>query len=1306
MSVFNPPTVKNAGARPLLYHNGEIAQLNVINWHGRSWACDPRQLGYNAATGNEAHLHVTGMGTPNRFWHSIHADKRGEGWVMGRFSGQPGNSKGRIKWTPLETSQVSPLLWGKVSSAAAYLGREVCQENIVACRADGLDVVTTHISGDQDRRLISINPNDWGTKHPGRKAMIEQLDQIDLTEINSTRLEGDKLILTSNICGSDGQPLTHTIDISWVPTDVRKAMYNPKDHDEKYSVRIIEPDPREDFECRGREQVATFYNEVNEQLDHEIVRVTRSNDFIFSVKVEFKPGLNDPNPRESVELTADSPEAIGRLESFKTLPEHVQAAVIKACWKTFEVANFNWSRVEKGGLRRRRFIQFYEYRTSRVRDALKGQAPLKDGESIVVMKVRSAATVVHLDDANGRKKGDEEVIPLNFDPTEGHPEQYRLMNFDPRPFAAYKTGFMSPIDTAIAPQHLIDPYVMGSEIMAAIWPKVDQLGFFGPFMLTAMAFPHGSEFTDFFNNPWYVRAFSSTSHSIFDAKRDAGRSYSLLGDQLFMKKMVGAAMVTGPNTDSASPVREGRLFPVRMPGQKMFFIKTAIPGWNIEVIEDALSSYMFMRMFGLATETTVLTLSAGGGLDNYQLALIVQRGQRWNAGKNIYLKDAWEGIYEDLFRGPNFYSPSSMYHRAADLVFRRNGAGEGAGLDTIDARNGLAAVRSQKAAKVSAASGQQAPAKLSIKPNQPLAKMFEYNEAREWLNVGTWYFDSGAKLISFSMVAIFASLMFAPLPVAGAVFFFACLATTVFSWPFWAVQMAKVGVAPRTILSMTPKHLFWGNISMHTTLKSGCDMERLGVGRFRISDRNLGNRIPMRDKRTAFLVGIVLPSAAGAALIGGALAISFGVSLVPLAMAALPILAGWRLSRFLDRWTSRLWYNGDQKSFWRAAIRFAGRNAPLFGGAAVSLIVLPHFAVFAIPLITAAMAGGWSLFMGYNIFNEFRIYHKEQKENYSRPEPNPTGIPRHQADTWRNTFKEIFGIKPPLFGKQEFTSNNDINVSPYRLRDAIQAQFPKLLDNVLVKDSALAKDFKNRETAITAGLQQAGYIDANGFPLIALDQPLPVLVDLIMKDARLNSLVDNKGNRLLATGSVARASIPDADFQFLPHLFNDPTAPTLVFKQAIADEDISRCPISDKTKTALKQAHEKDKKAIAKIIRDIKQNGKNPMGIINSLICGEKNRIIYLYSEFKSGTNQPPRRLRGLLRRAKIARLAKLTENEIQSMPRDSRLVGNLDALQYDRVQELNRLMIEEYFPQFAPRWKSGLLLFIEALESIRRRLA
>ncbi|MDD5593223.1 MAG: hypothetical protein PHG97_00600, partial [Candidatus Margulisbacteria bacterium] len=640
---------------------------------------------------------------------------------------------------------------------------------------------------------------------------------------------------------------------------------------------------------------------------------------------------------------------------------------------------------------------------------------------------------------------------------------------------------------------------------------------------------------------------------------------------------------------------------------------------------------------------------------------------------------------------------------------------EGAGLDTIDARNGLAAVRSQKAAKVAAASGQQAPAKLSIKPNQPLAKMFEYNEAREWLNVGTWYFDSGAKLISFSMVAIFASLMFAPLPVAGAVFFFACLATTVFSWPFWAVQMAKVGVAPRTILSMTPKHLFWGNISMHTTLKSGCDMERLGVGRFRISDRNLGNRIPMRDKRTAFLVGIVLPTMAGTALIGGALAISFGVSLVPLAMAALPILAGWRLSRFADRWISRLLPNADQKSFARAALRFAGRNIPLFGGAAVSLIVLPHFAVFAIPLITAAMAGGWSLFMGYNIFNEFRIYHKEQKENYSRPEPNPTGIPRHQADTWRNTFKEIFGIKPPLFGKQEFTSNNDINVSSYRLRDAIQAQFPKLLDNVRVKDSDLAKDFKNRETAITAGLQQVGYIDANGFPLIALDQPLPVLVDLIMKDARLNSLVDNKGNRLLATGSVARASIPDADFQFLPHLFNDPTAPMLVFKQAITDEDISRCPVSDKTKNALKLAHEKDKKTLAAILRSTKQNGKNPMEIINYLICGEKNRIIYLYSEFKSGTNQPPHQsfrtnpiawLRGVLRRAKIARLAKLTENEIQSMPRNSRLAGNLDAQQYDRVQELNRLMIEEYFPQFTPRWRSGLLLFIETLESIRRRLA
>ena len=69
-------------------------------------------------------------------------------------------------------------------------------------------------------------------------------------------------------------------------------------------------------------------------------------------------------------------------------------------------------------------------------------------------------------------------------------------------------------------------------------------------------------------------------------------------------------------------------------------------------------------------------------------------------------------------------------------------------------------------------------------------------------------------------------------------------------------------------------------------------------------------------------------------------------------------------------------------------------------------------AVVAIPLVTAAMAGGWLAFMGVNMLNNFRVYHREQNNHHALPAPNPapSNIPRHKADTWRNTFRQAFGI--------------------------------------------------------------------------------------------------------------------------------------------------------------------------------------------------------------------------------------------------------------------------------------------------------
>jgi hypothetical protein len=112
---------------------------------------------------------------------------------------------------------------------------------------------------------------------------------------------------------------------------------------------------------------------------------------------------------------------------------------------------------------------------------------------------------------------------------------------------------------------------------------------------------------------------------------------------------------------------------------------------------------------------------------------------------------------------------------------------------------------------------------------------------------------------------------------------------------------------------------------------------------------------------------------------------------------------------------------------------WAIKNTPLILGTLTSLYLAPALAIFAIPWVTMAMAGGWNVFMGLNIFKEFNIYHREQRNSHKLPPPNPNPIKKNEADTWRNTLREAFGIKPPIFSEEEFTSNNDPAVDPYQL---------------------------------------------------------------------------------------------------------------------------------------------------------------------------------------------------------------------------------------------------------------------------------
>ncbi|MEE8638413.1 MAG: hypothetical protein V3T21_05150, partial [Candidatus Margulisiibacteriota bacterium] len=649
MSVHNAPTVKPPGIPEGSIKRGRLI-VDTVHWQGRSWRCDPRQIAYTLSNGNQAHMHVREVGTPEMFWKSIGLNKKGPGWVLGRFWGEPGKPAEPVKWFPLARRQVPSKAGGILARISSNLGMERGMENIVACEGEGRDVVVTHISEGTDRRLIKINEEGWKEKHPERQKLMEQLDCIYnfITDIKRQELsdDGRTLTLYLNILDAGGQPARYDLDVSCLKLNPSKIYDDPKDT--KFSIKLIVPDERTDHECEKRTTEAVISN-PSIQITQSAV-VTGYKDEKGTLNFFIEPG----DGSEKIHLQGESIRKVKRDPKYISQSPEIRSAIKKAERELLDIDNFEWTPPRK--INRRFAIQFHTYRKTKFKNILK--TPLKKGESVVITKVESASEVAHLNEMNGQPKGSIEIIPYNFDPSYGKKKNYELMRTDPRPHALYTTRYVNPVSTAIAPQHLIDPYVMGTEIMAAIWPTIDQLGFFGVNMLAAMAFPYGKQFMDPAKLPWYVQAYASVSHSIFDAKSDAGKLYYLLtGNPALkgMKEAVGAAMVTGPNTDAVNPAREGRLFYSRIPGMPPHKIKTAIPGFYIEVVEDALVSYLDMTMFGLLTETTTYPLSTGGGLENYQTALTVQRSERWNAGINIYLKDAAQEISIDKIRGNRFY---------------------------------------------------------------------------------------------------------------------------------------------------------------------------------------------------------------------------------------------------------------------------------------------------------------------------------------------------------------------------------------------------------------------------------------------------------------------------------------------------------------------------------------------------------------------------------------------------------------------------------------------------------------------------
>ena len=72
-------------------------------------------------------------------------------------------------------------------------------------------------------------------------------------------------------------------------------------------------------------------------------------------------------------------------------------------------------------------------------------------------------------------------------------------------------------------------------------------------------------------------------------------------------------------------------------------------------------------------------------------------------------------------------------------------------------------------------------------------------------------------------------------------------------------------------------------------------MERMGVGRFRISDKNLGNRLPTKDKKFASWVAGVLPTLGGATVLSVAMASGLLPVLIPAS-----IVVSWAMHRAIN----------------------------------------------------------------------------------------------------------------------------------------------------------------------------------------------------------------------------------------------------------------------------------------------------------------------------------------------------------------------------------------------------------------------
>lgn len=1089
---------KPGAFRPRLSPNGLLAKLLVYHRQGRAFFTRPHVIGYTFSD-EAGGIHAQPISYPpmRDFWTTeCHIDRDGPGFVAGIVDGKVGSPNSPIQWNHVPQTNIPFILTRPVSRLLESVGHQVGHENIAAVRADGRSLITTHISDPADRQLVLINPNGWQKMRSSaaRQTLIDQLDGVDLAYSNRQKLhmEGKAMMLRlyhdTLISSATGKPCFVDVDISCLGINPKAVYDNPDNM--RYSIQIYAPDEHQDIESRGPRQDVTIFNwmrnaenkegimrsfrEENGQV-HLIVlprRRTLVRDLItvnticrddgmveIYVYNPYEPEASNRTVRfeanswntieenaryqkleggvrqavydlfsrsQRIEITgnsvADVKSQVEQIESNILLPASKRLAK-KLALEVFNLKHFKVSRLS--GIRQRYGVQYHTFREVRIPNALPRE--LRPGENVVFFKAESCVEVAFVDETNGfkvipGKPYPTAIVPLPVDIARGHPEDLKLAAVDSRGNARDASFFGTPLNVAVAGQALITPTVGGKFNSLDQGAHVDQRGgFFGNFTLDASSFPEGQIFSDHVELSWSASQFGSINGTIFAAKGEAGKAFDpFTGNQLLSNynEIGGAGMVTGPMTHESNPALEGIMTPMWDPNYPLYDSYTAIPGGLPSMVEDCHASATNQMETGGVTITHNQAMGGGGAADNIQVTNIVQRALRWIGGKALWLADAAHRFWQDITRGSDLY-------RAGYKI-------------------------------ISKATNRQSKVNPASDPLVPTPKNFTLAEAWHQFCVGTWYDVGYAKSFLRVAIVVMAATGLMGLPVIGPTFLLICLASTFISWPAWAMHVAKGGFDPKEIMSINPINIFWQDYGFGTMVSATYKVAQTAVGKFIVSERSTGNRLTAKSKRYLFWAMAVPPAAIGFGMIGGALAVSYIMSLSALALTSLPIVAGLFASRFCLNLARRIAPNAKEKSFMRACFHFAAKNGPLALGVAAALYINSGAAILAIPWAAVLMLGFWSIFVGANLIYALNNYVKDQKAVPIVEEPNPEfgSILYHRSESWRNLIRDFMFIDTPYYKIDEFTPIDGPEVKPDTLWAAINQACP----NILEKPGANALD--------------------------------------------------------------------------------------------------------------------------------------------------------------------------------------------------------------------------------------------------------